>query len=788
MDSSLTLNEFLDRTPRLAPAMASTVDAAPEEDVFCLDEVWENQRRDNGVWVSAVERGRYSDRLGRNKFVHVTDVPSFGWRVVDDWSAGSWLYGKSFAQLEMQLAQGTSKVMDKGFSQVRWRAWVRQRSMAPAAAGEAREVIAGWLGNKHRRGTWKSRFYVVVTGGPHASADANDNEDSSHDEGEPDEGDDLPASSSAFASTATASTATATTATATTAPATTTAATTTAADDGAPTQSSLVYFRRGFEDVRASFQSGLDAGEVAKLPSKLAKRLRLHSRCRVDAAQGHPTRFYLRFASGYRKTFNAATAEQRDRWIEALSSLLGDQPHASVRRASAIHLGDVVAAMKRGQSELRRGLMPWKRSSAIFQLPPSASASVAVAASSSSPPAAASGTMSSSPSMAVSLPVLTTELVKDAATGSIGVTLSERQGGGVVVESVAATAVELSTGMAPLLGPGDTILGFGGVSLVGIAAGQAMPLIRDALQAAPRGGGVVIEYQVGRLSPTARSRRPASGSINSSPDARAPALPALACDLAHDGESGAIGVTFKEGAAGALVVDAVSSLAVDAATGMPPALAPGDCVLALGGESMQGLAQGAAAAKASDVLARAPRDAPVHVVYASPGRSLAAYSLSEPTPTPPTPPLSSQLPSATSVVEHEYAHGHSNSSVSSSERRRPPHKFNPAIDLASVGPAPANDAGVTRDAAITVGMATLCKLVGETHGGPVSYEQARVGACKAMHLGDKANDAAWRAWFRALFDCVCDNCVLAVNDRAVVLNVRGVDPHSWSPLVSVTDA
>jgi hypothetical protein len=388
-------------------------------------------------------------------------VPTFGWRVVDEWTDSPWLYARSFAALEAQLSQGARKVDDKAQRSTgqlvslncRWRLWIRQRDSAMPfkPPNEPREVIAGWLGCKHRRGTWKSRFHILMTAtaGQLMSPD-NEEDDSSHDEEEPDEDDlqttptpgsasrSLPIISSAQKlGWAAGAAAAANNASVETKPA---ALASSLGGNGVPpgllsaaagaaagaaaaeeTWTVLVYFRRGFEDMRASFQSGFEVSDILKLPRKYVKTVTLPSRCRVEVSKDHFARFYLKFPSGKQRTFNAAAPEQRDRWMEALVSIFGDGSEEKHKRSSSNLLGPMVADMyqiaKRGQVELRRGLMPWRRRSSLP--PPSLTAM-----SGSAPQFLPSLAVTSLPSTYV------TELVRDPASGSLGITLSEHTNGG----------------------------------------------------------------------------------------------------------------------------------------------------------------------------------------------------------------------------------------------------------------------------------------------------------------------------------------------------------------------
>ena len=146
-----------------------------------------------------MERGKFSDRFGRFRYTSLGEVPiPRRSRVSEDFSpSGNWTYAKSFGALESDLAKGVTR-SERWNYPVRWRRWSRKRVVSARSEAAQVEIISGWLGTKERRGTWKSRYFILLGGTAAATshlfavaatpADGEDeNEASSHDEGDDEE-------------------------------------------------------------------------------------------------------------------------------------------------------------------------------------------------------------------------------------------------------------------------------------------------------------------------------------------------------------------------------------------------------------------------------------------------------------------------------------------------------------------------------------------------------------------------------------------------------------------------
>lgn len=409
-----------------------------------------------------------------------------------------WMYAKSFATLESDLAKGIKRD-EKWNHNVRWKRWVRKRSAN--AAGQ--EIVSGWLGSKERRGTWKSRYFILIgdgLGGVCNQENDNDEDDSSNDEGDADDEEPIEPCERANELLQQDNT---------NSPAAPGGGNNNGPLEYAPPV--MLYLRRGFTDPRAAFPLTFDVNELRRLPKKQIRVLKLSNRCKIDdslASSDSPGRFAVRLPSGRKRVLNAANAETRERWVDALRSLLEfDEPSDQTGTSPSKRQNRLVVAFraaKRGQMELRKNLgLATKKSSSSSSYPSASHLGQHFSAS----PMAHSVVSSSMPhhmtlsstAAAPSHTMMTFDLIRNEINGALNVRLTEAtNGAGLVIESVYENCATIAGHRPVGMTPGDIVVSVNGESLLGMFGerGTAMQRLKMQVAKVPKGGVVSLTVAV----------------------------------------------------------------------------------------------------------------------------------------------------------------------------------------------------------------------------------------------------------------------------------------------------
>lgn len=473
------------------------------------------------MWVPAEDRGNFSDRFGRFRFASLATVPTpKNSKVLEEFhlpQPSFWFYARNFASLESDLAKGVAKIEPKWNSSVRWRRWVRKRKVLNRES--LSEIMSGWLGCKERRGTWKSRYFILVGGGGAPShftsgnAPGDDSEDDSSadeagdiDETDPpeersaltlqvkDDDNDNQVSPGADAKSPTELQLSG-------------AATINCGDIHPPV---LLYFRRGFLDPRAMFAMSFDVAELRSFPKKQIRVLKFSGKTKVDdtlSSVESPGRFAIKHASGSKRVLNAASSDVKERWVEAIRTVVEEgfldhpmSPLSSQRKSGRI--AAAIRAAKRGQQELRKGFGNLRRSSVGSSNGLHLTLSTSMGFSGNSPnilptPSLFSPTILATPhTQGIISPIghemrspFVVEMLR-TETGTLGLKLSEVPGRGLRIEGVHDSARDASGSFPTNLAVGDEIVSVMGENLHGSEG--SIRKLREVLSRVPKDDKIVL--------------------------------------------------------------------------------------------------------------------------------------------------------------------------------------------------------------------------------------------------------------------------------------------------------